>query len=90
MEWSLRFETSHLTLAINVSAREFGHPAFVTRMLTIIDEVGADPRKLILEFTERVMFGPIEEILVKMGALKDWGCLLRWMISVSAFHPSPL
>ena len=73
MEWSLRFETSHLTLAINVSAREFGHPAFVTRMLTIIDEVGADPRKLILEFTERVMFGPIEETLGKMSILKDRG-----------------
>jgi diguanylate cyclase (GGDEF)-like protein len=72
-EWSLRFETSHLTLAINVSAREFGHPAFVTRMLAIVDEVGADPRKLILEFTERVMFGPIEETLVKMDALKDRG-----------------
>lgn len=73
MEWSLRSETAHLTLAINVSAREFGHPAFVSRMLTIIDEVGADPKRLILEFTERVMFGPIEETLVKMGALKDRG-----------------
>jgi diguanylate cyclase (GGDEF)-like protein len=73
MEWGLRSETAHLTLAINVSAREFGHPAFVTRMLTIIDEAGADPRRLILEFTERVMFGPIEETLVKMSALKDRG-----------------
>jgi diguanylate cyclase (GGDEF)-like protein len=72
-EWGLRSETFHLTLAINVSAREFGHPAFVTRMLAIIDEVGADPKKLILEFTERVMFGPIEETLVKMNALKDRG-----------------
>jgi len=72
-EWGLRSETSHLTLAINVSAREFGHPAFVTRMLAIIDEAGADPRKLILEFTEHVMFAPIEETLVKMNALKDRG-----------------
>jgi diguanylate cyclase (GGDEF)-like protein len=72
-EWSLRFETSHLTLAINVSAREFGHPAFVTRMLAIIDKIGADPKKLIMEFTERVMFGPIEETLRKMSTLKDRG-----------------
>jgi diguanylate cyclase (GGDEF)-like protein len=73
MAWSLRPDTAHLTLAINISAREFGHPRFVTRMLTIIDEVGADPRKLVLEFTERAMFGPIEETLAKMSALKARG-----------------
>lgn len=73
MKWGMRSETSHLTLAINVSAREFGHPAFVSRILTIIDEVGADPRKLILEFTERVVFAPLEETLVKMALLKQRG-----------------
>ncbi len=73
MEWGMRSETSHLTLAMNVSAREFGHPAFVTRMLTIIDEVGADPGKLILELTERVVFDPLDEILIKMDTLKQRG-----------------
>lgn len=73
MKWSLRSETSQLTLAINVSAHEFGHPAFATRMLTSLDEAGADPGKLILEFTERVMFGPIEETIAKMNILKDRG-----------------
>ena len=73
MAWSLRPETAHLTVAINISAREFGHPKFVTRMLTIIDEIGADPRKLMLEFTERVMFGPVEETRAKMSALKARG-----------------
>jgi diguanylate cyclase (GGDEF)-like protein len=73
MAWSLRPEMAHLTLAINISAREFGHPKFVTRMLTIIDEVGADPRKIVLEFTERAMFGPVEETLAKMSALKARG-----------------
>jgi diguanylate cyclase (GGDEF)-like protein len=73
MAWSHRPDTADLTLAINISAREFGHPKFVTRMLTIIDEVGADPRKLVLEFTERVMFGPVEETLAKMSALKARG-----------------
>jgi diguanylate cyclase (GGDEF)-like protein/PAS domain S-box-containing protein len=73
MTWSLKPDTAHLTLAINISAREFCHPEFVTRMLTIIDEVGADPRKLMLEFTERAMFGPVEETLAKMSALKARG-----------------
>jgi len=73
MAWSLRPETAHLTLAVNISAREFGHPKFVTRVLTIIDEIGADPRKLMLEFTESVMFGPVEETRAKMAALKARG-----------------
>jgi diguanylate cyclase (GGDEF)-like protein len=73
MTWSLRPETAHLTLAVNISAREFSHPNFVTRMLTIIDEIGADPRKLMLEFTESVMFGPVEETRDKMSALKARG-----------------
>jgi diguanylate cyclase (GGDEF)-like protein len=73
MEWGMRSETSHLTLAINVSAREFEHPAFVTRMLTMMDEVGGGSRNLILELTERVVFDPIEEILVKMNTLRSRG-----------------
>jgi diguanylate cyclase (GGDEF)-like protein len=73
MTWSLTPNTAHLTLSVNISAREFGHPNFVTRILTIIDEIGADARKLMLEFTERAMFGPVEETLVKMLALKARG-----------------
>jgi diguanylate cyclase (GGDEF)-like protein len=73
MAWSMTPHTAHLTLSVNISAREFGHPNFVTRILTIIDEIGADPRKLMLEFTERAMFGPVEETLVKMSALKARG-----------------
>jgi EAL domain-containing protein (putative c-di-GMP-specific phosphodiesterase class I) len=73
MAWSLMPHTAHLTISVNISAREFGHPNFVTRILTIIDEIGADPRKLMLEFTERSMFGPVEETLVKMSALKARG-----------------
>ncbi len=73
MAWSLTPHTARLTISVNISAREFGHPNFVTRILTIIDEIGADPRKLMLEFTERAMFGPVEETLVKMSALKARG-----------------
>ena len=72
-DWSRKPETASLTLSVNVSAREFGHPDFVARILTTIDEVGADPTKLILEFTERIMFGPLEETLGKMFALKAQG-----------------
>ena len=71
--WSVRPETAHLTIAINISAREFCHPYFVARMLAVVDRIGADPRKLILEFTERVMFGAMDETITKMTALKARG-----------------
>jgi diguanylate cyclase (GGDEF)-like protein len=71
--WSLKPETASLTLAINVSAREFGSPDFVSKVLGIVVATGVDPSKLILEFTERVMFGPLEETRATMLALKSCG-----------------
>jgi diguanylate cyclase (GGDEF)-like protein len=73
MMWNNSPEMSRLTMSINVSAREFGHLEFVTRILMLIDEIGADPTKLVLEFTERVMFGPLDETIAKMKALKARG-----------------
>lgn len=73
MTWSFKPETSQLTLSVNVSAREFGHPDFVSRTMIILKESGVDPSKLTLEFTERVMFGPLEETLLKMSTLKACG-----------------
>ena len=73
MMWNSSPRMCRLTMSINISAREFGHPEFVTRILTLIDELGADPAKLILEFTERVMFGPVDETIAKMKALRARG-----------------
>jgi diguanylate cyclase (GGDEF)-like protein len=72
-EWTRNPETSHLTIAINVSYREFRHPEFVDRVLSIIDETNVNPTKLILELTERVAFDFLEETLTKMSALTSHG-----------------
>ena len=71
--WSARPHTAHLTLAMNVSAREFRHPEFVTRVLAAIDRVGADPHKLILELTESTLLDDMEDASAKMAALKARG-----------------
>lgn len=73
MSWSGHQHTSHLTLSVNISAREFGHPEYVAGILTIIDGVGADPTKLMLELTERPMFAPNGETLPKMALLRARG-----------------
>jgi EAL domain-containing protein (putative c-di-GMP-specific phosphodiesterase class I) len=57
-------------LAMNVSAREFRRPEYVSRVLDVINRVGADPRKLMLEFTESLLVDDMEETITKMNALK--------------------
>jgi diguanylate cyclase (GGDEF)-like protein/PAS domain S-box-containing protein len=71
--WSTMPQMEHLKIAINISAHEFSHPNFVGRMLGVLDRDGVDPKKLILEFTERVMFNSVDETLEKMKALKRRG-----------------
>ncbi len=71
--WSADPRTAYLTLSINVSAYEFRHLTFATRTLEIIDQVGADPRKLMLEFTESSILGNVEEAIVKIDTLRARG-----------------
>jgi diguanylate cyclase (GGDEF)-like protein/PAS domain S-box-containing protein len=71
--WSARAEKAHLTLSMNVSAREFRHPEFVARALAVIDRTGVDPQKLIFEFTESPLPDDLEETIAKMTAMKAHG-----------------
>jgi len=71
--WNARPEMAHLTLAVNVSARQFHHLDFVDQVLTILDQTGADPHKLKLELTESLLLDDVEAIIAKMTALKAKG-----------------
>jgi diguanylate cyclase (GGDEF)-like protein/PAS domain S-box-containing protein len=71
--WNARPETAHLTLAMNVSPREFRRPEFVSGVLGVIDRAGADPTKLVLEFTESLLVDDMQETITKMNALKSRG-----------------
>jgi diguanylate cyclase (GGDEF)-like protein/PAS domain S-box-containing protein len=71
--WGGRAETAHLVLAVNVSPRQFRHPDFVAQVLSIVEQTGADPRKLKLEITESLMLKDVPETIQKMASLKDRG-----------------
>jgi len=62
-----------LNLAVNVSARQFRQPDFVSQVLDVIDRSGADPHRLKLELTESLLVDNMEETIVKMSALKARG-----------------
>ncbi|MBI4996754.1 MAG: EAL domain-containing protein [Rhodocyclales bacterium] len=71
--WATRPETEHLTLAVNVSARQFKLPDFVDQVLEIVDSTGARPERLKLELTESLLLENSSDIIAKMNALKACG-----------------
>jgi len=71
--WTIRPEMSHLTMSVNVSARQFRQPHFVEEVLTIVNGSGANPQRLKLELTESVLVDNVEDIIVKMNTLKAKG-----------------
>ena len=72
-EWAEDSLTASLTLAVNVSARQFHHPSFVSEVRDIVRESGADPAKLKLELTESVLVEDVTEAAAKMMELQSIG-----------------
>jgi diguanylate cyclase (GGDEF)-like protein len=71
--WAQSDQTAHLTLAVNVSQRQFRHPHFVADVLEALASSGADPRKLKLELTESLLVDDVEDTIAKMTELKTKG-----------------
>ena len=71
--WAEHADHQHLTMAVNVSARQFHHADFVEQVLTVLQETGANPRRLKLELTESLLITNIEEVIAKMSTLKAQG-----------------
>ncbi|ADL56351.1 diguanylate cyclase/phosphodiesterase with PAS/PAC sensor(s) [Gallionella capsiferriformans ES-2] len=72
-DWSSRDDTRDLTIAVNVSARQLKQEDFVTTVMGLIEETGANPRRLKLELTESMLVSDAESIIVKMNLLKEAG-----------------
>ena len=71
--WAKTSATEHLTLAVNVSARQFRQQDFVPYVLDLIQYTGANPRRLKLELTESMLVKDVEDTIAKMTALKAQG-----------------
>jgi len=69
----MRADTSHLTLAVNVSAHQFRQADFVQQVLGLVQATGANPHLLKLELTESLLLDDVEDIIAKMSALKAHG-----------------
>ena len=73
VRWAAQPETAHLTMAVNVSARQFHQPDFVDSVLAVLAQTGANARQLKLELTESLLLDDVEVTIAKMIALKAQG-----------------
>lgn len=71
--WAADAKTQHLTLSVNVSALQFHMEGFVSEVLATIKSTGAPASRLKLELTESLLVSDVDDIIVKMHALKSYG-----------------
>ena len=71
--WAAEADFAHLTVAVNVSARQFHHPDFVEQVLAAIEGAGARAELLKLELTESLLLEDVADVIAKMTALKAHG-----------------
>jgi len=71
--WNNHAVTRRLTMAVNVSARQFRHPEFTAQLLELLRLSGANPYRLKLELTESMLLSDFDDVIVKMGELRSIG-----------------
>lgn len=72
---SVEFNKQHdgIQVAINISARQFQHRHFLTKLEQILQRTGADPKRIELEITEGLIMENVEQSIKIMQKLKDMG-----------------
>ncbi len=71
--WAGQPEFAHLSIAVNVSARQLHHKDFVAQVQATLAQTGANPARLKLELTESLLVDNVQEIIGKMLALREMG-----------------
>lgn len=71
--WERQPEFAELTLAVNVSPSQFHQKNFVDQVVDVLQLTGADPRRLKLELTEGFSISNIEDVIVRMSTLRQYG-----------------
>ncbi len=72
-KWAAQADLAHLTIAVNVSAHQFHQCDFVDQVLEALARTGANPHRLKLELTESMLVSNVEDVIVKMNALRAHG-----------------
>jgi diguanylate cyclase (GGDEF)-like protein len=73
VQWESQAETTHLTIAVNVSVRQFRQTDFAEQIIATLNRIGANPAKLKIELTESLLAWDVQDIIIKMNKLRDYG-----------------
>ena len=71
--WQQEPHTKALTIAINVSARQFHQKDFVEQVLSAVQGHGINPALLKIELTESILVSNLKDIITKMNAFNQIG-----------------
>jgi diguanylate cyclase (GGDEF)-like protein/PAS domain S-box-containing protein len=71
--WQQDARTRDLTIAVNVSARQFHQPDFVASVRRAVSAAGIDASGLELELTESAILSDLEETASRMNQLRELG-----------------
>nr|WP_296336920.1 EAL domain-containing protein [uncultured Acidovorax sp.] len=71
--WAQQPDLATLSLAVNVSPRQFHQTGFVAQVLAALAGAGADGHQLKLEMTEGLLLQDVEDTVDKMGQLRGYG-----------------
>ena len=71
--WQTEAPLRHLTMAVNVSSRQFRSASFVEDVQRMLAVTGAPARRLKLELTESVLVEDVEATIATMDALRAIG-----------------
>jgi diguanylate cyclase (GGDEF)-like protein len=72
-KWAKDPAMAQLTVAVNVSTRQFRLSTFFDEVLATLKRTGANPQRLKLEMTESMLVEDIEMVIAKMTALRGYG-----------------
>ncbi len=76
-KWEAQFtEREPVSVAVNISARQFAAEDFERVVARALAETGCSPSRICLEITESVLLDDAEETIAKLNALKDIGVQL--------------
>ncbi|QQD20290.1 EAL domain-containing protein [Oceanospirillaceae bacterium ASx5O] len=71
--WQQDPALAELSLAVNVSARQFSEAGFVQQVADILHATGANPHRLKLELTESTLLHNMEDTIARMQELQQLG-----------------
>ena len=75
--WSQEFPDGYpLTLDVNISADQLADPSLVGEVLSLVDETGIDPGRLVLEITESALVRDLDAAVRRLRQIKAMGVRL--------------